>query len=195
MQSEQKQAHGPFNRRQTIRGGFAFACETLSVSVEPFIRARFGERYFGAQAAAAVLLIFLFPALAGASGGDGLMVFLVAYMLMVAVRRREAIKRKHQGDVIHSHYSGFPILMRRWPFHRVREERFKSMWEPALVFLSAVLFIPVSEALGLYLMVAAVGMLATATLREAYWAQRTLDMRDAYFEQKEAVERFRRGFE
>src|SRR5262245_58627252 len=100
-----------------------FIARALACSVEVFLHKSktFGERYLGAQAAAAALLIFVFPMLMPTQHPTDLIGYLVAYLVMCAAARAGVLARKKRGELgPHSFYTGTPR-----GFARMREQSVK----------------------------------------------------------------------
>ena len=98
------------------------------------------------------------------------------------------------GAEHHSYYSGTPSVM-RWPVFRGRlsERRAKSLVEPLLVTLCGAALLPLTESLGMYLIIAAMGQQMSFKLAMAHERTRLMDLRDAFLEQQHTAERFRGG--
>ena len=119
---------------QSSRNGFnwlQFIIDTWAVSVEVFLRRRFGWKYIGAQGAAVLLLIPLFTALWSEHDPGPLMCFFGAYLVMWAVAGAQAWWRRSRGEAVFSYYSGCPWLMSVFP--RASEVTVKQWLEPILV--------------------------------------------------------------
>ena len=170
-----------------------FVARALAASVEVFLHdtKTFGERYLGTQTAAAVLILFLFPAVGGQEDPMPLYCFLVAYLFMCVGVRVGVVARRARGELgEHSYYSGRPYLMRS--LGRMRESTVKGAVEPVLMWLTGILCQPFSALLGTYLMIAGVGLLVSVQVTLAAERRRLLDMHDAYMEQRRIAEEWRR---
>ncbi len=105
--------HGPF---QTARGAMnlvAFSVQSGAVTVEVFLHSRFGERYIGGQAAAAVVIIPCFGMLFPEHDIRPLFYFLGSFLVMCFLQRMDIMRRLRRGDREHSLYNGFPRLLLR----------------------------------------------------------------------------------
>ena len=175
----------------TLLGLVAFVSRTLATSVEVFLHRGFGERFLGRHSAAVILAVFVF---AGLHGGDvrGLLAFLVTYLVACAFVHIGIMRRRRRGEVEHSFYNGRPFFLSWRIFKKVSEKSAKAV-EPILVFLIGCLFMPVSHALGAYLMVASVGLLVSVGLAETYQRVRQLDLQDALIDQRIVANRLRGG--
>jgi hypothetical protein len=167
-----------------------FVARSLATSVEVFLHdsRTFGERYFGLQAAAAMLIIFLFPAFSPREDPTPLYLFLGAYLVMWAAARSAAVKRRAKGELgEHSYYTGRPRLM-----GKSRETTVKGVIEPLVVWITGAFCLEFSPLLGGYLIVAGVGLLISVQTTLATERRRLLDMHDAYMEQRRVAEEWRR---
>ncbi len=188
------QDHGPSGpeRLKTALGWVAFMSGALAISVEVFLhRSRsFGERYVGMQAAAVIVIVPLYSMFWEGYDLMPLMRFLGAFLLMCfLVRLGGLVRRRRDGQGVHSRYTGYPRLMRLMP--RADERRVKGALEPLLVFFAGIFASPTSEPLGGYLILTSVGLAVSVQLSVGYERQRVIDMNDAYLEQRYVAERFR----
>lgn len=172
----------------------SFISQYLATSVEVFLHRRFGERYIGLQAAAVLPAMLVYSLFWQGHNTAPLMMFVAAYMVMVAGVRVDIARRRRSGDVEHSYYNGFPEilrlpLLRRW----LSERAAKRVVEPLLVGGIGVLMLPTSEPLGLYLMIAGCALRVTLKMADAVQKARLINMRDAYFDQMNLAEQFRKG--
>jgi hypothetical protein len=167
-----------------------FAFDSLALSLEVFLHRRFGVRYIGLQAAGALLILFVYPAMWEGHDVRPLGGFLLAFLLMNAVARIGMMIRCWRGDGEHSYYTGRPWLMSI--LRGSSELTVKRGYEPLLVFLVGALTLPWSQPLGSYLMIAAFGLLASVHLQHSEEVTKAMDMFDAYTEQRNVAERFRR---
>ncbi|GIK18977.1 MAG: hypothetical protein BroJett004_11410 [Planctomycetota bacterium] len=174
-------------------GVLTFIARTFAVTVEVFLRRAdsFGQRYFAMQAAAAFVLILVWPAFWEGHSAEPMLVFLLLYWLaLLRARICTAARVRRGGPQPHSLYNGAPVLQR--VFRRTPEQRIKAGLEFLVVFLVGALLLAVSEPLGAYLMFAAFGAGATSGMSGALQHRRSLDLHDAFVEQRDAAEAFRR---
>lgn len=166
----------------------AFAC-----AVEVFLHkpGTFGERYFGLQAGAALLLIFFWPAFCEPFHDfEPMLAFLGCFVCMVlAIRARIRLRGKRGEAQPHTRYSGTPWLMRFTG--RMDEVKVKCMVEPFFTFLVGGLFCEANPPLGGFIMFASAGLLVSNGLAADYERRRAADMHDAYVDQRRVVDRFR----
>ncbi|MBX3387268.1 MAG: hypothetical protein KF768_11915 [Phycisphaeraceae bacterium] len=171
----------------------AFACRALALSVEVFLHRvdSFGERYIGLQSALACLIMLLFPAFCEPGNDPEFMyIYLAWYLFMtLCIRARIQIRRSAGGAQPHSYYTGRPLLM--GVLRRTSEHTIKTLVEPVLVFLVGTFVIAFNAPLGAYLMLASAGLLVTTKLTADHEQRRSVDMNDAYIDQRNAAERFR----
>lgn len=185
----------PHERQQSDRGArvFLFIARALATSVEVFLHRSdtFGDRYLGPRAAAAILIIFVYPIFWADADPSLLLGFLGAYMLMLLRIRAAVIRRRARGELgEHSFYSGQPTLDRFTG--RIAETTVKGVLEPMLVCALGALVGEFDAPLGSYLVVAGVGLLVSVQLTLAAERRRVLEMHDAYMEQRRIAEQWRR---
>lgn len=170
-------------------GFILLVARALACSVEVFLHksSSFGERYLGAQAALAALIIFIFPALAPRGNPMPMMWFLGAYLFMCAAARAGTVKRRARGELgPHTFYTGTPRLM-----GRLGEKAVKGVVEPMVVWITAAILSEFCPMLAGYLAVAGFGLLVSVQLTLASERKRMLDMHDAYMEQRRTAEDWR----
>lgn len=167
-----------------------FIAGSLATSVEVFLHRRFGERYFGLQAVAVLVIVPFYSLFWEGHDPTGLMQFLGAYIVMCFLARLSVMARvRRGGPQEHTRYNGYPRLMAitRW----ISERTLKLVVEPMIVFFVGVLTMPVNEPLGGYLMLAALGLLVSTHMAAGYDRVRALDMHDAYLDQNQVAQDFR----
>jgi hypothetical protein len=177
------------NRGGSGAGVILLVARALACSVEVFLHksSSFGERYLGAQAAVAALIIFIFPVLGPEQDPEPLLWFLGAYLVMCAAAREGIVARRKRGELgPHSFYTGTPRLM-----GRLAEKTVKGGVEPVVVWVASALLSDLSPLLAGYLAVAGCGLLMSVQLTLAAERKRVLDMHDAYMEQRRTAEDWR----
>lgn len=186
--SHLQQQPGPDRAR--IESGFVLlVMRALACSVEVFLHrsSTFGERYLGAQAAIAALIMLFLPAFAPAHDPTALWCFLGVYVLACASIRAGIVKRKLRGELgPHSFYTGTPVLL-----GRLGETAVKRIVEPVVVWIASAVLAELDPLLAGYLAVAGFGLLLSVSLTAAAERKRMLDMHDAYVEQRRAAEDWR----
>jgi hypothetical protein len=163
---------------------------SVAVTGNVFLHRNLGPRYMGLQAAAAVLLIPLWTVFWPHDDCRPLLWFLLAYLAMCFFARIGICWRFLRGRHAHSRYDGTPRLLRLLPW--MGELRIKQFVEPALVFTIGVLLLPVSQPLGSYLMLVAFALFASVSTVQVYQRQRVMNLHDAFLDQREVVDGFRR---
>jgi hypothetical protein len=161
----------------------------LACSLEVFLHksSTFGERYLGAQAAVAALIMFIFPIFARDQDPTALWCFLAAYLVLCAAARSAVLARRKRGEMgSHSFYTGTPRLL-----GRSRETVVKGMVEPILVWTVSAVVSDAAPLLAGYLAVAGAGLFVSVQLTVAAERKRLIDMHDAYTEQRRAAEEWR----
>ncbi len=165
--------------------------EGCALSIEVFLHRHFGARYIGFQGLVATALIGVFIVFCGDHGHDPrpMILFLVAYLVLVACARLDAFRRTMRGDKTHSRYSGTPWLIK--PNARLSEITIKKFVEPIVVLGIAALISDYNQPLAAYLIVA-VSCLVGSNLRAAMWMRgRVMDMNDAVADQEQVAQQFR----
>jgi len=188
----EKQNPGPWAQTKAALGWIAFVAAALAASVEVFLHKSrtFGERFLGIQAAAVLLIVPFYTVFWEGHDVTPLLAFLAAYVFMCLVARiGGALERRRGGPREHSHYSGYPRVMRFTG--RMNERTVKLMIEPMLVLIIGIFTLPASEPLGSYLLLAGFGLSLTVNLNAGYEHRRVLDMHDAAIDQKDIVDQFR----
>ena len=156
----------------------------FAISVVPFTRKEFGERYlgwlnlfFGYTVVANFFFLGNMIGMLTRHGGSRLMgLFWLAFIAMSLYRRREITVKNNAGIEWHSMYIGTSLL----PLPLAPEKIHKFV-EPGLVFVVGYFL---SGQVGLWLILAAVGLLVNNHI--VYYNERRciLDMRDARIEAK-----------
>lgn len=159
----------------------------FAISVVPFIRKDFGERYlswlnlfFGYTVVANFTFLgSMFASLARWNGQQFMLLFWLAFIGMSVYRRWEISRKNNAGVQWHSMYAGTTLL----PLP-VSQEKIYKFFEPALVFGAGHLLWTVSGQVGLWLMISAVALFINNHI--IYYNERRamLDMRDAEIEAK-----------
>jgi hypothetical protein len=170
-------------------GYVLLAARALACSLEVFLHrsSTFGERYLGAQAALAALIIFVFPVFGEQQDPTPLWYFLGAYLVMCGAARAGIVARWKRGVLgPHSFYTGRPRLM-----GRLSEKTVKGVVEPIVVWLTSAVIAEDWPLLASYLAVAGCGLLVSVQLTFAADRKRMLDLHDAYMEQRRNAEDWR----
>lgn len=184
------QKQGFLSDMRTGAGAVTLICQALAVSSEVHLRRGFGVRYMGLQAALAAVAIPCFCIFFPHDDPRPLQWFMLAYLGMCAWNRMGSVRRALRGDHVHSRYNGTPLLGRVLP--RTSELTVKRFVEPAVVFTLGLIVMEVNRPLGAYLLLSAFGLSATTGMIELYGKQRAQDMYDAFEDQRDLGERFRR---
>ena len=99
------------------------------------------------------------------------------------------MERRRQGE--HSSYGGWPWLAMRIPF--VRDEVKAKGLESAIVFVSGVFMLPMSEPIGQFVMLTAFGLAIVHVMDVQAGKTRARQMRDAMIEMQQMVQDVRRS--
>lgn len=192
---EQKQPEPLFSKTgfNSFLGVLTFIARTFGVTVEVFLRRSdsFGERYFGLQAGAAFALILFWPVLWQEHSAGPMLVFLLLYWLaLLCARIRTKARVKRGGPQPHTLFNGAPTLQIVW--RRSSEQRIKTVIEPLYLCSIALCVAIVSVPLAAYLALAGVCAAASSGMSGALQHRRTMDLHDAFVEQRDTAETFRR---
>jgi hypothetical protein len=159
----------------------------FAISVVPFVRKDFGERYLGwmnlffgyAVVANFTFLGSMIAAIMRRGGGQLMMLFWLAFIAMSLYRRRQITRKNNAGVEWHSMYMGTSLLP--LPFS---EEKIYKFFEPALVFAAGHLLWTFSGQVGLWLMISAVALFVNNHIVFYNERRALLDIRDAGIEAK-----------
>lgn len=190
MQNQGQQQNGA-SYYASSKALLVMAMEFFSRSVEVFIRKDFGVRYFDLLGASgSALTLFIVTMIAAVqfkedtqTGNAILGLYLLAYVVVALIHIQLA---KHRKEVIHSWYSGEPLLyswiLKHIDFPKIEEHHTKLYAEPILVFLLAYPVVFLSPQLSIWLTFSSIcmfvrGQRALRTSRERY-----LDLVDAQIE-------------
>lgn len=179
------------NKGKAGLGLVLFLCRALACSVEVFLHdpRTFGRRYQGLQAGAALLLMLFFPAFWEGHDPEPLFLYLCAFVGICLCIRVAGWRRR--GSEQHSFYSGTPLLLGVVGRH-LGEVKTKAAIEPLVVWGVGSMVQSHNEPFGVYLELAAVGLLISVNAALYMERRRALDMHDAFVEQRSMTERFRK---
>mgnify|MGYP003628288186 CR=1 FL=1 len=168
-----------------------FVVQTWATSIEVFIRGGFGARYLGLQAAAVLVLAPLWCMFKQVQNVDELGLWLFYYLMACFCHRQGIRAREKRGEVWHSYYNGFPVLMKFLPWMKCSEVTFKRTMEPLLIIGLGCLLIPNDEPLGLYIVIGGICMAFLANAWSVQNQTRLYDLNDAVIDQQGLAEDFR----
>lgn len=191
-QGQQQQAQPDFfdNARATANITM-FIARTLGCSVVVFLRRNFGERYLGGPAVCVLVAVPLFVTAWPGHDVRPLMWFMPVYLYACFLHRTVILRRKRRGVVVHSFYGGDSLLRRFFP--HVSESTMRRGLEPLSALLAGVFLMPLSEPLGSYIMLAAIGLYISECVTDITQREHVQRMHDAYAEQQFYTEQFRRN--
>lgn len=173
--------------RNTMNLG-TIVVRALAITVEVFLHVRIGARYIGLQALVAVPGIAIFGMFWQGHDLGPLMNFLVVFMVMAFAHRLDAFRRQNLGSVEFSRYSGYPCLLAKSKAHL--EGPMKQVVEPVLTAVGGVLVAEWNQPLGMYLVVAAIGLFLSNSMNKAWETAQAMDLQDAICEQRQNASRF-----
>ena len=173
--------------RNTMNLG-TIVVRALAVTVEVFLHVRIGARYIGLQALVAIPGIVIFSMFWHGHDVRPLWNFLVVFMLMAFAHRLDAFRRQNLGSVEHSRYSGYPWLLAKSKAHL--EGPMKQVLEPVLTAVGGVWVTEWNQPLGMYLVVAAIGLFLSNSMNKAWETVQSMDLQDAICDQRQNANRF-----
>jgi hypothetical protein len=159
----------------------------FAISIVPFTRKNFGERYlgwlnlyFGYSVVASFMFFGNLLGMLTRSGPSSLMtLFWLAFIVLSLYHRRQIARRNNAGIEWHSMFIGESLL----PLPFSQEKIFK-IFEPAAVFIAGYFLWKVSGQVGMWLMVSSASLLVNNHIVFYQERQAVLDMRDAQIEAK-----------
>ncbi len=177
------------DKARTGLSWIAFIAQTGAVTVEVLLHRRFGVRYLNYQSAAGLVLIPVFGLFFEGQNIRPLILYWWIYLFMLIVARLGILLRGKRTMDTHSRYTGEPRLFRiKSPD---RELKIKSFHEPLVVFLFGLFFLNLNDALGCYLLFAALCLLIKTRLEASINDAMDWDTRDALNEQRQRMDRMR----
>jgi hypothetical protein len=172
-----------------ILGLLSLISSCFAISVVPFVRKDFGERYFGWLnlffGYSIVANFMFFGSLLGMLFHQQTLIpqlmtiFWLAFIALSLYHRREITRKNNGGVEWHSMYIGTSIL----PLPLSRENIYKFA-EPGVVFLAGHFLYGLSWQVGLWLMLGAAGLFVNNHIVFYNERQIILDMRDGQIEAK-----------
>ncbi|MEW4569543.1 hypothetical protein AB1L88_16885 [Tautonia sp. JC769] len=186
--NEQPPQH-PMRSVQDTAGMLLAIPKVLAFTAEVFLHTRMGERYAGVQAVLGLPLIFIYTLIWEGHDPRPMLVFLALYVLMCLRNRVEILLRSGSAPRAHSRYTGRPRWLKYAP--KVPEVKFKQDYEPSLLLLFGAATATFYPPLGIYMMLAGVGLFVSVSSSLHIERQQLLDLNDLVIEQQERAERFR----
>lgn len=189
-------------------GGFAGRMTIVwtcigSLPAEILLHKRLGRRALGVDAFMAFFQMICVVALFGYYYESGphqrqfyydpspLLIYLFLYIIALAGARFTLWRREGRGEIEHSRYNGYPVLLSQ---RMARFERpFKLIVEPALVLMLGLKLWSWNMPLGIYVTFNAFCMCWGNLVNWQFQGRRSLDMRDAMIEQRNNAQSLR-GF-
>ncbi len=177
-----------------MQNGFSFKAfillfvESISFSLEVFLRRDFGCRYIGRKALLATWLILGFAECWTGYPVQSLHAFALVYSLFATYAWSRARIRLLRGDTAHSRYSGWPRYLRR--HLHARETPIKKYFEPFAVLCIGLMICDNDRVLAMYLALASFCLFLTARRSDNWVRRRVLDVNDAIVEQQHVSARF-----
>lgn len=187
-QQQQQQVSGP--SPAAAMNVLGLLIRTWATSVEVLLHKRFGDRYFGVQAAAVLLLIPIYSLFWQGHDVLPLMCFMLVYLGAVMVARLDIVSRKRNGARIHSFYGGFPWYINART--KLSELQCKKYFEPLYVAAAGLgLYLLGEQPLGVYFVIAGACLFLSVAISDLEFERRAAAMNDQVIEQEYVAERFR----
>jgi len=187
---QQQQQRNLFEEIRTNAGTAHGLLQAVCATVRPFLSrwGTHGEAFYGRHALLGyfVLMPIYYSLWQGDPKAVGVLYFWVASLVILGVQQAAAQGLRRRGYECHSRYDGVPWLPGK------DELAVKGKGQPLLMFVAGFVSLPFSPALGLWLILAAVGLavdVAAALTREN---ARVRAMRDARFEYLNVAQRSKR---
>ncbi len=191
-QQQQEQQPGQWTPLQDARNGISIlvlAAQVFSAPLEVMLRKNFGKNYFGWPSFLALFAIPMWMLFYPGEDPEPIMIFWCLFVLMQFRARIESGIRSARGKGGHTRYNGEPSLMRFFP--KLTEKKAKAT-ESLIVMLIGVFMLAVSEPLGTYLMASGFCLGLVGSMIESSERAKTEQMHDAWLEQEQLAERFRK---
>ena len=172
-------------------GGLGFVTlltNSLAMTVVPFVRTDFGERYLGwLNLCAAYVLLLVFILVGGIAGtfwpqfghSDLMTLFLWAFVVLGIYHRVQITRRNNRREPWHTMYMGNSIL----PLP-ISEEKIYKFVEPLIVCLAGYFLYRVAPPVGIWLMLSGTALGINNHIVYHQERQSLLDLRDAEIEAK-----------
>lgn len=191
MQRDEPQPKGwtPVQDAKAAATILMLLAQSMASPLEPFLRRRFGSRYFGVPSVIGLFIVPFWMVFWPGEDPRPVIGFWWLFILMQLIARIECVGLACRGPLVHTRSSGRPRLAAI--FRRTPERTLKSTHEPWLAILAGVIALAFSPALGSYLILAGFCLAVTARVGEAVERARALQLHDAWLEQQALAERFR----
>lgn len=181
----------PLQDMRSMTNGLMFLARVGAVTLEVLLHKNFGVRYFGGQAAAALLVVPLFGTLLFPHDDQRpLLIFLGVFFVACASARAQAARLQRKGCGIHSMYNGWPKCLKLSASGK--QELFaKQVREPlAVLVMGLIIYSAFNPPLGAYFMFAAASLAVTNRMYQMWTDRQAMDMQDATINQQLVAERF-----
>lgn len=190
-QPEPRPMWSPAQDARTGMAILAFVGRVLAAPAQIILRTRHGERFAGAHAACALILIPFWGAFWPEESPAGMLWLWMIYIVMLLRSRAECARLRRRGEPPeHSLYDGRPRLAS--VFRKADERRIKAAIEPLCVLLAGFLLLPLSVPLGMFLLASAIALALVGAVAESVERGWAIEINDAWIEQRQLMERFRR---
>ena len=157
--------------------------------VEVMLHRRMGIRYLDSRCAFGLLVLLLYPLFWERYDLRPFMIFTAVFVFMHCAQRLKSAWMIRQGDVVHSYYDGYPLLLRLCPW--VSEATFKRLVEPLIIGLVGIFTLEFDHPLAVFLIAAGVLHYMMNDREERRQRMRAMTMNDAWLDNQMAADRFR----
>lgn len=154
--------------------------------IAPFLRQGMGVNYPGADGLVGLVMILAYGSV---TGDRWMLTYFWGWLIAIILRRIESFRLQRRGEVLHSRYTGTPLVL-KFRFIK-RETTAKNIVEPMLCVVIGALLCPVSEALGQFVMLGAISLMGQRAIESQVNINRVRKMRDLEIEQRMLGEWFR----
>jgi hypothetical protein len=184
----QEQKQGQFDQptmRETVNWVYVIA-KGMAAAVWPFFRCDFGVHALGGAGVAAALIIVLF---AVGQRAPEMMTYFYAWLVLTLWHGARARKLERKGVIQHSRWAGRSWLTLKLPF--VRKNSTARGLDVLLCMVVGVAILPLSSAMGAFIMLGGLAMVIVACFEEQVYRTRVRRMRDSVIEMESTRDLFR----
>lgn len=191
MQRDEPQPKGftPIQDAKAAAGIAMLVARSIAAPLEPFLRSRFGSRYFGLPSLIGLFTILFWCVLWPGEDPTPMVWFWWLFIAVQLLARLESIGPAARARPVHTRYNGRPRVAS--VFRKTPERTLKARHEPWLVIAIGLTVLGLSLPLGSYLIAAGFCLAVCAGVSEAAERAVALQLHDAWIEQQLLAERFR----
>ena len=182
----------PFEGQEAMQAGafiFIRVASAWAYVVEVFLRRGFGFRYMDGNAFWGLCVLLGFSLCWEGHNLEPLAWMAGLYLVLNAVHRMNSGWQSWRGELIHSHYTGWPML--KWLAPRMTEAQFKLWVESVLVMFAGALLCAVNPPLGVFVLLGGSFVFFKNKNDRDRDRMRVIAINDSMIESRLALERFR----